>query len=223
MMILPGLDPIETVAKIHRFFEIGGIVCLALLVLFEALAYVYGHRLETLSAAAQQQKLNEALGQQSDQLKSQYGQEMDALKSQADSLAQELAVKKQAEQEAEQIRRTPPKIMAALLPAGKGKVIVSMVSQNLIPFQYRYTICTKNNVVVAGIPMGMTKVYPREGQATFSVPTDIQLDRLQDGYLELRFVFTSLSYEELNLPGHAGQIVAKYILGLDGVSLRQID
>jgi hypothetical protein len=222
-MILPGWDSLETVAKVHRFFEIGGIVCLGLLVLFEAFAYVYGHRLETLSAAAQQQRLKEALDRQNDQLKSQYGQEMDTLKSRADSLTQDLSVKKQAEQEAERIRRTPPKIIAGLVPVTKGKVIVSIVSQNLIPFQYRYTICTKNNLVVAGFPMGMSKVYPREGQASFSFPTDIQLDRVQDGYLEFRFTFMSLSYEELHLPGHAGEIVVKYKLGPDEVSLQQID
>jgi hypothetical protein len=222
-MILPGWDSIDTVTKVHRFFEVGGIVCLGLLVLFEAFAYVYGHRLETLSSAAQQQKLDEALGRQNDQLTSKYGREMDTLKSQADTLSQELSVKKQAELEAERIRRTPPKIIVGLKPVTKGKVIVSIVSQNLIPFQYRYMISTKNDLLVAPFPMGMSKAYPREGQASFSFPTDIQVDRVQDGYLELRFTFMSLSYEELHLPGHAGEIIVKYQLGPDGVSLQQIN
>jgi hypothetical protein len=79
ILVLPGWDSIETVGKIHRFFEICGIVCLGLLVLFEAFAYAYGHRLETLSAAAQHQVLEEARGRQHDQLKSEYGREMEVL------------------------------------------------------------------------------------------------------------------------------------------------
>jgi hypothetical protein len=86
----------------------------------------------------------------------------------------------------------------------------------------RYAICTKENVLVAGIPMGMSKVYPHVGQATFSVPVDIQLDRIKDNYLELRFSFMSLSYEELHLAGHAGQITLKYTIASDGISLQPI-
>jgi hypothetical protein len=47
-MNLPGWDSLELVTKIHRFFEIGGIVVLLTLVCFEAIAYLYAQRKETL-------------------------------------------------------------------------------------------------------------------------------------------------------------------------------
>jgi hypothetical protein len=221
-VILPEWDSIVAVAKIHRFFEIGGIVCLGLLVLFEAFAYRYGRRLEVLSAAAQKQILDEALGRQSDQLKSEYGREMEVIRGQADSLAKELSAKKQLEEEAERVRRTPPKIAGGLTPVGKGKVNITVVSQNLIPFEYRYDICTKDNVIVAGYPTAMSKVYPRADHATVSVPADIQLDRVKDNYLEFHFTFKSLSFDELHLAGHAGQITVKYLISPDGISLQPI-
>ena len=47
-MHLPGWDSLERVTTLHSFFEIAGIVALALLVLFEVCGYVYGHRRDTL-------------------------------------------------------------------------------------------------------------------------------------------------------------------------------
>jgi hypothetical protein len=174
------------------------------------------------STAAQKQILDDALGRQSDQLKSEYGREMEVIRGQADSLAKELSAKKQLEEEAERVRRTPPKIAVGLTPAGKGKVNITVVSQNLIPFEYRYDICTKDNVIVAGYPTAMSKVYPRADHATVSVPVDIQLDRVKDNYLEFHFAFKSLSYDELHLAGHAGQITLKYLISSDGISLQPI-
>jgi hypothetical protein len=48
-MCLPGWDSLELVAKIHRFFEIGGIFVLLALAFFEFVAYFYGQREQTLS------------------------------------------------------------------------------------------------------------------------------------------------------------------------------
>lgn len=53
MIFLPGWDSLETVARIHRFFEVAGIVCLAGLVGAEVVAYIYGHRKDELLAAQQ--------------------------------------------------------------------------------------------------------------------------------------------------------------------------
>jgi thiosulfate reductase cytochrome b subunit len=55
-MTLPGWNDLESVARVHRFFEIGGIVVLGTLVIFEIIAYVYGHRKETLIELIQQQE-----------------------------------------------------------------------------------------------------------------------------------------------------------------------
>jgi hypothetical protein len=48
MSNLPGWNSAATVSRIHAWFEIAGIICLALLVFTEVVAYVYGHRKDTL-------------------------------------------------------------------------------------------------------------------------------------------------------------------------------
>ena len=42
----PGWDSPELTAKAHNFFELGGIVLFFVVVVFELLAYFYGHRHE---------------------------------------------------------------------------------------------------------------------------------------------------------------------------------
>src|SRR6185437_16876983 len=49
---LPGWDSVARTAFLHSFFEYGGIVFLALLVVFELLAAFYGHRHDVLLDAA---------------------------------------------------------------------------------------------------------------------------------------------------------------------------
>jgi len=56
MTTLPGWDSIDEVTKIHRFFEIAGIVCLAALVVTEALAYIYNRRKDVLAESIESKK-----------------------------------------------------------------------------------------------------------------------------------------------------------------------
>jgi hypothetical protein len=104
----------------------------------------------------------------------------------------------------------------------KGKVNLQIKSNNLIPFEYRYFIATEENIVVAGLPLSMAKVYPDKDHDLFFLPIDLQLERVKNYCLELRFIFQSLSNEELHLPGHEGEIIRKYRIGADGTSLTQI-
>jgi hypothetical protein len=53
MPALPGRDSLDSVTRWHGFYEIAGIVCLALLVAVEVLAYQYGYRKDELIAAAE--------------------------------------------------------------------------------------------------------------------------------------------------------------------------
>jgi hypothetical protein len=54
-----GWDSLETVGRWHAFFEIGGIVALAVLVVMEIAAYKLGHRKETLADALARQQQSE--------------------------------------------------------------------------------------------------------------------------------------------------------------------
>jgi hypothetical protein len=52
MNLLPGWNSVETTTRLHDFFEIAGIVFLALLVVAEVLAYMYGHQRDWLISEA---------------------------------------------------------------------------------------------------------------------------------------------------------------------------
>jgi hypothetical protein len=54
MIAIPGWDSVEAAAKLHRWFEIAGFVALALLLVFEVLAYIYGNRRDELVIVADQ-------------------------------------------------------------------------------------------------------------------------------------------------------------------------
>ena len=47
-MPLPGWTSLNTVGRLADFFQIAGLIALALLVVFEVLTFVYGHRRDTL-------------------------------------------------------------------------------------------------------------------------------------------------------------------------------
>ena len=50
----PGWDSLESVTRLHSFFEMAGIVCLALLVVAEVLAFKYGNRKDVLTGAREE-------------------------------------------------------------------------------------------------------------------------------------------------------------------------
>ncbi len=53
-MTLPGWESLDSVRRLADFFQIAGFVALALLVVFEVLAHVYGHRMDALIEHHQQ-------------------------------------------------------------------------------------------------------------------------------------------------------------------------
>lgn len=131
-------------------------------------------------------------------------------------LEQQSTQEAQDRKAAEERRRTPPKLDAYLTPVGAGRVRVTIVSENLIPFEFRYVIVTKpknptgNGEIVAPFALGMAKIYPNQDRKVFSEDVEINNEKVQGSYLELRFVWRSLVADELNLPGHTGEIVRKY-------------
>ena len=144
---------------------------------------------------------------------------LDEIQHGVSSIESELAQKKKQEDEAEMKRRTAPIVFPILQPVSPGKVNFCVHSSNLIPYQYRYTIVGSTNTVLGGFPLSMDTVYPTSEVSVFCLIKDIDLSSIADHYIELRFVFRSLSFDELHLPGHAGQINIGYTISDDGSSL----
>lgn len=144
---------------------------------------------------------------------------LDEIQHGVSSIESELAAKKMLEEEAEKKRRTAPIVTASLVPLSPGKVNLCVQSTNLIPYQYRYVIVGSTNGVLGSFPMAMDTFYPTSEVPTFCLTKDIDLSSISDHYLELRFDFKSLSFDELRLPGHAGRISIGYVISDNGKTL----
>jgi len=136
-----------------------------------------------------------------------------------------MAKREEQEAEAERIKRTAPIVTVGLTSVPEqGKVMVYWESKNLVPFEFRYVVCTENNAIVSAIPMEYTKVYPKSGPkgSLFYSVEELHWDQIKNNYLEIHFTVQSLSYEELHLPGHSVTIISKYRIAPDG-SLLALD
>lgn len=139
-MTLPGWNSVGTVSRIHGWFEIAGVVCLALLVVAEVFAYIYGHRKDDLVRVAER----DAIKQASDEAKrnqGQYESRAEALqnslvenskKTEKLSVRTETAEKKVSELEKEQIPRSLSteqiqSLVAMLLPYAGQKVSIACI------------------------------------------------------------------------------------------------
>ncbi len=195
----------------HRFEFLGIVLFFVPLVITEPIAYVYERRVRSLAT-----EKNELQQQQITELK----QQLQIAQSTSSTTSQELEAEKVAHANEERTRRTPPSLDAYLVPTGRGKVNIEIKSENLIPFAYRYVLVTEKNVIVSGFPVSMARAYPEKGKSLMYIPADIQLNRVTNGYLELRFTFESVYADEFHLP--AREIVRKYRIDADQASLKPI-
>lgn len=202
-------------ARKHRLDFWAIILFFVPLVITEPLTYAYDRRVKGLAAETTQQQTQTITeqGQEVSRLK----QGLQEAESASTAANQKLKDEELARAAAEKVRRTPPTLDAYLAPAGRGKVALEMKSENLIPFEYRYAIVTERDIIVTGIPMSMAKVYPKKDSPLSYLLLDLQLDRITNNYLEMRFTFESVYAEEFGLP--AQTITRKYKLGADQVTL----
>jgi Skp family chaperone for outer membrane proteins len=146
---------------------------------------------------------------------------LDEIRSGVSSIKSELEIKKEQEQEADRKRRTAP-IMAVSLDVVTPKTVkVCIKSQNAIPYMFRYLIVDSKNVVLGGFALEMQTVYPSNDDPHCETK-DIDLVSIRDHYLALRITFKSLSFDELRLPGHAGQDEFRYTVSDDGTSVHPL-
>ena len=111
----------------------------------------------------------------------------------------------------DEVRRTPPQVDARLSGLEGPTAFIELESQNRIPFEYRYMIVTKSDLVVSGVPMEFTAFYPTHEKWIARVKVTLQRERIVDGFLEVRVVYHSVSQAELGYPpAGAGRITRKY-------------
>ncbi len=119
-----------------------------------------------------------------------------------------------AEKLKDELKRTPPQLEVTLGFFQDGKLHVVIDSHNRVPFEFQWKIVTKNNIIISGIPLDWTKVYPSKAPQRFNQVANFDPHKVVDNYIELRFDYRSIYTDELGLPGLSGTLTRAYRLDL---------
>ena len=149
----------------------------------------------------------------------------------ADYMLRNRLAKKQAAA-VERFERTPPALVFEDAKLRDGKTLwVALRSSNGVPFMCRWTCVTVGNTIVVGnTPNGasiMTEdvpVYPEalpEKVVVFN--ENVQVGRLVDGFLELRFRYHSLFGPKYGNPKNLGRQTLHVAWRVDGETLTRVD
>jgi len=156
-------------------------------------------------------------------------EKLDEIQKGITEIRSDAADRKTKEDLAERQRRTAPAIHVVGLVLHENGMFQTVVEcTNDIPFEFRSVIVTENGQGIMGPPngvsviLGFTKFFPSSQGRVLRFEDHVNLDRVANGYIELRFTYRSLSYEELHLPGHFALITRKFRL-LSGGSLVPLD
>jgi len=95
-------------------------------------------------------------------------------------------------------KRTRPEMEVAIVPGQKnGDFFVLIKPHNNIPFEERWVIVTLNNAIISGIPLGWVKIVPHAECPYFLEKADMNLSKVRDNYIELRFDYRSIFAADL--------------------------
>lgn len=146
---------------------------------------------------------------------------LDEIQTGVSSIQIELDQKRQQEAAADAKRRTAPALFPSLF-ALDGKVAICITSTNLIPYEFRYFLANSKGNSLGGFPISMQPVYPTAESPRFCVPNAFDWKSIPDHYMKLWVGYQSLSFDELHLPGHAGEFSLQYAVASDGSSISLI-
>jgi hypothetical protein len=95
------------------------------------------------------------------------------------------------------------------------KLLVVIEPLNEVPFEYNYKIVTRNNIIISGIFLEWGKIYPSKDQPYLLELANIDLSKVIDDYVELRFNYRSIYSIELNDSNLTGKLIKSYRLARD--------
>lgn len=99
-----------------------------------------------------------------------------------------------------QIRSTLPIVDVELKQLEDLRFYVLVESKNLIPFEFTWVAVTQRDIIISPIMMGWETVYPTKDRHVFAYETTLQLERVIEDYVELRFQYRSAYSAEQNYP-----------------------
>lgn len=211
-------DSLESVNRFNVAMQVLAVALAIFTSIATAASIVAARRASTLQDAKTQQDDKAAEAE-----KQQLREDLAKTGETARAATAQLKAQRKAEEAAEALRRTPPKIEAGLAFFRDNRLHAVVDSLTTVPFEHQWVIVTTKDILVTGFPLEWTKTYPAKGSQRFNQLVDpINFEKIVDGYIELRFEYRSLYAAELGLTELSGSIVKKYRVDFPSLTLVEL-
>jgi hypothetical protein len=111
----------------------------------------------------------------------------------------------------QELKITHPRMDVAIKTVeATGQLLVVIKPLNKVPFECKWLIVTRNNIVVSGLQLDWIRLIPNDATPFFQSPAEFALDKVVDNYVELRFSYRSIYADELPKENLAGRLVKSY-------------
>ncbi len=115
-------------------------------------------------------------------------------------------------------RRTPRELKASLELVGVDDFRVFIDSLKQVPFEFQWRLVTKNDLLVGGIPLDWSEVYPDKTPQRFNQRVaSVNWEDIVDDFVELRFRWRSVYAAEQRTSNLEGSLVRKYMFKRDSI------
>jgi len=92
---------------------------------------------------------------------------------------------------------------------------VVIEARNKVPFECHWRVVTRRDQIISGVLLDWVKVIPDDKYQVFVHRANIDVNSVEDNYLELRFDYRSLYASELRDAKLSGNIIKRYNLSPD--------
>jgi len=116
----------------------------------------------------------------------------------------------------ETLKKTRPELNVSIKTGQNNQNLYVVIEPiNEVPFEYNIKIVTRENIMVSGIMLDWGKIYPDKKRSVVLHPAGINLTKVADNYIELRFDYRSVYAAELHDTSLTGKLVKSYKLSED--------
>jgi hypothetical protein len=113
-------------------------------------------------------------------------------------------------------KRTPPKLDVAIkTDESGGQFYVVIEPKNNVAFEEQFLIVTRNDEIISGVPLDWAKIFPNSASPNLLALANMDLSKVKDNYVELRFQFRSIYSAELPDLNLSGKLIKRYSLSPD--------
>ena len=101
----------------------------------------------------------------------------------------------------------------AVEPNGKGRILIQPLNE--VPFECDWCVVTLHNEIISAIGLEWPRIHPRKDMPVFGYEEHLNLQKVKNGYVELRFTYRSVHAPEFPKLQLSGKIFRRYKLSSD--------